>query len=564
MNKRTIILYLFSLSVFISYLSGYCQEKQQPPPPKIQVPDSLRKLDESKTTLPTINLQEIVITGRRRVEVLDSRKLTISPENTFFRAPSPPLEGRLFRKPEPLEAGKQEKITEIPVTGTGNEAYLNVGKYLYMSAGLRYKKAFEKDVLYVQSDYKGSNGHIDNAGFQDTKLLVSGRRELSEGLIGHVEGQFSNKDYKFYGSEMPEQKRTRLLFSGTGGIEYKKLNKLDFTADIGARVGNLKDFGEISESGFSFDSDVTGYLGKHVIKGGLSFQRDNLTRNDETDNLQFLNGHLTMSFLLLKDFLFRFGGNFYAYQNTDGTDASKFYPDVGFNLNLKRAGELFFNFSPRVLSTSLSREIKRNRFLIYNSPLAFKNEKVLIQGGWRKKASTDLSIEFSGNYRKIENYGIYLPGLRDSQEVTGLWRKEYGTEVELKEMQFSLFYNPFSSLLIWFNSSYRIVDFTENSSITGKVPYIPTFENDILLIYSPGAGFELKFDGIFANQRYYDTRAIATLNQYFLWNFIVGKKINKNLEINATFYNIFNHRYSYWNGYVEPDFITSGGFKYYW
>jgi len=563
-RKKLIKFTLVFVGVSLFYFHGYCQEKKEPPPPQTQVPDSLRRTADPRQTLPTINLQDIVITGRRRIEVLESSKLSINPENVFFKAPDLPLEGRILGKPEPLKTSKREEVTDVPVSGKGNEAYIDFGRYMNLNAGVKYKRFFERDVLYLQTDYSGSGGHVDNADFQNTRLFLSGRREISEGFKAHLDGNFTNLDYKFFGSNVPNQKRTRLLFNGVGGIEYKKLNKFDFFLDVGGKVGNLKDYGEISESGLSIASNIKGYLGKHILRGNLQFMRDNLTRDDNTDNLQYFTGGANLSVLLVQDFLFRFGGAFYNYKNTDGTDGSRFYPDVGFNINLHRGGELFFGYNPRIMPVTFSRQLENNKYIVYDTPLGYEDEKVLINGGWRKKASNDLTLEIGGTYRKIENFGIYQTGVNSSFGMYGLWEKQYGAEIESKELKISLFYSPISSLLVWFNSIYRAIDFTENSTITGKVPYIPTFQNDILMIYSPAEGWELKFDGIFANQRYVEPKSEATLNQFFIWNFIVGKKINKNLEINASFYNIFNHKFSFWNGYPEPDFITSGGLKYYW
>ncbi|RKY83346.1 hypothetical protein DRQ09_10190, partial [candidate division KSB1 bacterium] len=113
-------------------MQSFCQEKKEPPPPKTVVADSIKAKTSAirETPLPTINLKEIVITGRSKVEVLESSKISINPENKFFKVSFSPLEGRIFRKPEPLKYGKKEKIVEVPISGKGNEAYFSFGRYV--------------------------------------------------------------------------------------------------------------------------------------------------------------------------------------------------------------------------------------------------------------------------------------------------------------------------------------------------------------------------------------------------------------------------------------------------
>ncbi len=84
------------------------------------------------------------------------------------------------------------------------------------------------------------------------------------------------------------------------------------------------------------------------------------------------------------------------------------------------------------------------------------------------------------------------------------------------------------------------------------------------MIFYPGRGWEIRFDGTFMGKRYFDLNNMAELKQFFIGNFCINKKINKNLEFSVSFYNIFNQKYYYWDGYLEPDLISAGGIKYYW
>ncbi|MFC1527687.1 hypothetical protein ACFL5D_02975 [Candidatus Neomarinimicrobiota bacterium] len=615
------------LIVIIISSTGFSQKKKPtraitvPQDTTLTVQEKPKQVQVTDPELPTIELREHTIVGERIItNVPDSEKTTIKTNIPIITA-NPTGEGKGNRLVSGAGGIKMNQSIFYPTTNISNQFYSSYGRYNDINAGIKLRKQYIDDELFVDMDYRWNSGHVENSDYHFFRNTLTNIHRFNRYVQNKTQFTLTDNTYNLYGAlANPQEGRSRvnLDFSSTTGITGWELS--NFRWDAGVRYMDPDD-SQLFNWGLWTDLNVSKTIGTSFLTGKIQIisdrieiplnpnqldslhawveqnagqvpikyldkVRDDITNNSLLSNSFFGKVRSTIEHVFTRNLKIKGGFNIsYHYSNNkhgfifsgDENDLvahedelTTIYPIFGMEFNLGPIGSIFGTFEPELENVSLIQILNTNPYVNMSTPLSYRDVESNIKLGWKRSGTYDLSFETFYNYKDINNYGIFIP--QDwNTEVNNLghWDIIYGNDIVLHEIRALLNWRINDYISLWSSTGYKNYNITQSNN-ADQIPYFPKFDFDFTLRALPGYDIELMLNGQFISEQLTSQfKAPANSNNeiiepYFIGNLSISKKIGNHIEIYGQLNNLLNVDYEIWKGYNAPQFNGWGGIKVFW
>lgn len=581
------------------------------------------KPDQGNVTdpgLPTIELKEHTIVGERIItDVPESKKTTIKTNIPIITA-NPTGEGKGNRLISGAGGIKMDQSIFYPTTNISNEFYTSYGRYDDINAGLKLRKQYIDDELFVDMDYRWNGGHVTNSDFHFFRNTLTNVHRFNRYVQNKTQFTLTDNTYRFYGAtanHQNSQSRINLDFSSTTGITGWEFANLRW--DAGVRYMD-PDNSQLFNWGLWTDLNISKTVGTSFFTNNIKIAydrieipinpdqldslhawveqntgqvpilylekiRDDISNNSLLSNSLFGNVRSTIEHVFARNLKVKGGLNIsYHYSNNEHglifggdenslipheEDLTTIYPIFGMEFNLGPIGSIFGIFEPELKNISLIQILNTNPYINLSAPLSYNDVESNLKIGWKRSGTYDLSFETFYNYKAINNFGIIVPQDWDTDDKNiGHWDIMYENDIVLHEIRALLNWRINDYVSIWSSTGYKDYDILEKNN-ADQIPYFPKLDFDFTIRALPGYGIELMINGQFIDEQLISQFKSSDNNDeiieaYFIGNLSVSKKFGNHVEIYAQLNNLLNVEYEIWKGYSAPQFNGWGGIKVFW
>ncbi|MEE9572477.1 MAG: hypothetical protein V3W20_05490 [Candidatus Neomarinimicrobiota bacterium] len=624
-NLQQILFNMLFVFMLINSI-GFAQKKKPsrtstvPQDTTITVQEKPEPAQATDPGLPTIELKEHTIIGERVITNVPVSKKTTDKTNVPIITANPTGEGKGNRLLSGAGGMKMDQTIFYPTTNISNEFYSSYGKYNDINAGLKLRKQFIDDELFIDMDYRWNNGHVENSEFNYFRNTLTNIHRFNRYLQNKTQFTLTNNTYKFYGALVnPQDERSRLNFdvSSTTGITGWEFGT--FRWDVGIRYMDPDDT-QLFNWGLWTDLNVSKTIGTSFLTGNVKLisdrieiplnpnqldslhawveqntgqipmiflekVRDDITNNSLLSNSSFGNVRSTIEHVFARNLKVKGGINIFYHKSSNEhgllfgnngiisvpheDELTTIYPILGMEVNLGPIGSLFGIFEPRLENISLVQILNTNPYVNMSAPLTYNDFVSNLKLGWKRSGTYDLSFETFYNYKEINNYGIFIPQNWSMEEDNiGHWDIVYANDIILHEIRAILNWRINDYISVWSSTGYKNYNIT-NSSYADQIPYFPKLDFNFAIRALPGFGIELMLNGQYISDQF-TSQFKATDNNddiiepYFISNFSVSKKIGTHIEIFGQLNNFLDVDDEIWKGYSAPGLGGWGGIKVFW
>ncbi|MEE8341157.1 MAG: hypothetical protein V3R52_03575 [Candidatus Neomarinimicrobiota bacterium] len=624
-NIRRILVNTLFAVVLLGTL-GFAQKKKPsrtttvPQDTSITIQEKPKPAQTTDPGLPTIELKEHTIIGERIITNIPASKKTTDKSNIPVITANPTGEGKGNRLISGAGGIKMDQYIFYPTTHVSNEFYSSYGSNVDVNASLKLRKQFIDDELFIDMDYRWNDGHVKNSDHNYFRNTLTNIHRFNRYLQNKTQFTLSGDKYKFYGALVdPQEQRARMnldVSSTTGitgwqlanirwdvGFRYMDPDKsqlfnwglwteLNTSKTIGSSflTGNIKlisDRIEIPLNPNQLDS-LHAWVEQNTDQVPMNFLqkvRDDITNNSLLSNSLYGNARTTIEHVFARNLKVKAGINIF-YHNSNNEHGLLFgdfeifiapnedelttiYPVFGIDFNLGPIGSIFGIFEPKLENISLVKTLNTNPYVNLSAPLSYSDIISDIKIGWKRSGTYDLSFEAFYNYREINNYGIFVPQFWGTEdESIGRWDVVYVNDVIFHEIRTSINWQIGDYVSLWSSVGYKNYNI-KNGNNADQITYFPKLDFNFALRVLPGYGIELMLNGQFVSDQFTAQFEAPENNdniieQYFISNFSVSKKIGTHFEIYGQLNNFLDTDYEIWKGYSLPGMNGWGGIKVFW
>ncbi len=619
---------LISNLIFFVLIHSYGLTQKKKPIRTIAIPqDSTiviqEKPKQTKPTdsgLPTIELNEHTIIGERIITNVPDSKKTTDKTNIPIITANPTGEGKSNRSVSGAGGVKMDQSIFYPTTNISNQFYLSYGRYNDVNAGLKLKKQFIDDELFVDMDYRWNNGHVKNSDYQYSRNTLTNIHRFNRHLQNKTQFTFAENTYRFYGAlANPNVKRSRINIdiSSTTGITGWELANIRW--DAGVRYMD-PDNSQLFNWGLWTDLNASKTIGSSFISGNIKLIsdrievplnsnqldslhtwlelnqgqvpikylekiRDDITNNSLLSNSYFGNARSTIEHVFARNLKVKAGINIFYYKSINehrlllgsnetltvpyNVELTTIYPILGMEFNLGPIGSIYGTFQPEIEAISLSQLLNTNPYINMSAPLSYRDIISNLKVGWKRSGTYDLSFETYYNYKDINNYGIFIPQDSSIEDYNfGHWDIIYNNDVIIHEIRAILNWRINEYFSAWSAAGYKNYDITK-SNHADQIPYFSNFNLDFAIRALVGSDVNIMLNGQFISEQFTSQfKALDgdddVLKPYFVGNLLVTKKVGKYVEIYGQINNILDTAYDTWKGYSAHRINGWAGVKIIW
>lgn len=570
--------------------------------------------------LPTIELKGHTIIGERIITNVPDSKKTTDKTNVPIITANPTGEGKGNRFISGAGGIKIDQNIFYPTTNISNKVYLSYGKYNDVNAGLKLRKQFIDDELFVDMDYRWNSGHVSNADYSYFRNTLTNVHRFNRYIQNKTQFNLTNNTYNFYGASVnPKEQRSRMnldISSTTGitgwelanirwdvGVRYMdpdnsqlfnwslwtdiNVSKTIGTSFLTGKIKVISDRIEIPLNPDQLDS-LHAWIAQNNNKVPINYLekiRDDISNNSLLSSSLFGNARTTIEHVFARNLKVKGGINiFYHKSNNEhgllfggngiGTtphedELTTIYPILGMEFNLGPIGSLFGIFEPKLENISLVQILNTNPYVNMSAPLSYSDIVTDLKLGWKRSGTYDLSFEAFYNYKDINNYGIFIPqDWSTEEENIGHWDLIYDNDIILHEIRAILNWRINDNISVWSSTGYKNYSIAE-SKTADQISYFPKLDFDFAIRVLPGYGIKLMLNGQFISEQFTSQFKVTDnkddiIEPYFIGNFSVSKRIGKHVEIYGQLNNFLNADYEIWKGYSALPLNGWGGIKVFW
>lgn len=618
-NLRYIVFLLIVISISISY-----GQKKKPTRTTAVPQDSTLIMQEKPEAteptdpgLPTIDLKEHTIVGEKIITDVPTAEKTTDKSNLPAITVNPTGEGKGNRWIKGAGGIKMDQSIFYPTTSISNEFYVSYGRFDDINAGIKLRKQYIDDELFLDMDYRYNGGHLENADYYNFRNTLTNIHRFNRFIQNKTQFNVTDNTYKFYGALVdPDEERSRINFdvsTTTGVTGWEKANirwdaglrymdpdetqlfnwGMWSTLNIGNTVGKsylttkIDVFADRIEVPLNPDQlgSLYNWLDNNRNAAPIKYLervRDDITNNSLLSDAFHGNFSSTIEHVFGRNLKVKAGINvtYHINNNEHGLvidedelppqdELTTIYPILGLEFNLGPMGSIFGNFEPDLKNVSLMNTLDQNPYVSMSAPLSYNDMTTNLKIGWKRSGTYDLSFETYYNYRYINNYGIIVPRSSGStDENFGRWDIVYNNDVAFHEARAMLNWGLNEQIALWSSLGYKFYEI-DKSEFADQIPYLPNFDLNFVLRALPGYGIEIMLNGQLVSEQFTlpwdaDTGDEDKLDAYFLTNLSISKKIGKRVEIYGQVNNILNSEYEIYKGYVAPEINGWGGIKIFW
>ena len=187
---------------------GFSQKKKPtrtttvPQDTTLTVQEKPKQVKATDPGLPTIELKEHTIVGERIItNVPDSEKTTIKTNIPIVTA-NPTGEGKGNRLISGAGGIKMDQSIFYPTTNISNEFYSSYGRYNDINVGIKVRKQYIDDELFVDMDYRWNSGHVENSDYHFFRNTLTNIHRFNRYVQNKTQFTLTDNKYKFYSSQL--------------------------------------------------------------------------------------------------------------------------------------------------------------------------------------------------------------------------------------------------------------------------------------------------------------------------------------------------------------------------
>lgn len=517
---------------------------------------------------PGVELPDFVITGRDVVSIQKSNKKepdfisTVSED--FFKPVYPADDLKIKDFSNPIK----KDLNLFDTTNFYNGLLeFGIGNNNLPRAKIAYGVPFQNGIFQAyfkgnnQTDYQADN--IENSSKNDFEgggnlsFFIDNDAAAFPGTQFNFHGDYGSSNFKFFGSQTPELKRS--INTGNAYFNLKNLLSSKFIID-----------GKISDQYTSMPNEsfsehllrLNGYAQVNFgsfnlgVAADLKNQSLNLKRTANASNLnknkdEFLGIKPVVGINISDLFKIKLGFN-YSASGSENYFAP--YASAGFKLNNNLS--FFGEFNPHAEFYSNGDFLRQNRYYNPpNSPNVFTRKKNFIKAVLKYEYEKYFEIDGGASYYAATDFPYFISAQQSGKfDITTVDVEDYELFINL------LFHlGPFGEF--YGSAKYNIMERDDNGN---AIPYYPKMRASLFYSYHLANNLTGKASLKFYSKRYTDAANTISLGSYFDLGLKFDYELIKQFHLTLEFANLTGNTNYIWAGYEELPLSVIGGFIFRW
>lgn len=543
---------------------------------------------ESQSTLPQIKLEDYTIIGLEKVVLPHKVRRTISKkmifewsQNNFITLKeSPSVSFKSTDKPG------MTFLYEFPHI----DALLEYGSFNTFGAKLNAKLKTGDIVPFIGIDFVNSNGHTDNADYTRAKINGGIEGQLWQNSVIQLTTQFRSDKQGLWSNLIPvdsswETKTTSWHWQASLDQELSRQFSMFARGyfqsfDFENRFNYTQDYLSVN-TGVAFNNNNTSIkvLGKLDHNNS---EREFENTNSNNASLFWKTDYSLYSSILRADqkidHISLSAGINAQHLEINNKSKSYLYPLAELSFNGQNTFFLNVRYQPGLAFQSMDQMLQEYPLADFGGyqPLKLKHK---IVGVLNIKASSNLTLQLSGNYGEFENYPIVYSSYIDSsfiinpsqiisslQYVYPYWEYRYINDAKILENTFRMTLLLPNKLLLegWLTYRWNEInglDERDSPASGNEIPYLPMFSSTMKFEWYFLQKHKLQISGKYVGKRYNDVANLINLKDYFLLGASVDFIIAKQFTLRFFGNNLLDQEYEIFHSYSAPGISGGAGIE---
>lgn len=426
------------------------------------------------------------------------------------------------------------------------------GNFITPSLEAGWGLNYEGYELFTNGGFEMSNGHVDNAGYQDfffraTSDFISPEKFfIFGGSKTRTELNFNHRGYKLYAADDPDERGLTNF-----ALDLKsdgKSGQVQFSTGAGFSTMQLS-----SGDNDAFDNSLHGFLNIHSLWRSyfVSANADIDFRSVRGDANNFAELSAAASYFS-DEFTIQGGTGFqYAAATNDNNRSG-----VIINGKMEYRMSKLFTIKSAVESgldkVTFDEMLKMNPFLHHSSVVDYPYKIFMIHGALLYHPTPKFAVSPGIHFGVTDRYPVFT-SIGDTAIA------EIGLSYE-KVNIFELFAESY--WLISDNDKFGVyakVNFSETDNGKNELAYVPNYEMELDYRRKWGESFVTSFGIEIVGDRQSDLVDGENLDAFFDLNFSAEYFFSRNLKIFFAANNLLNSDIYVWEGYKERDLFINFG-----
>lgn len=226
--------------------------------------------------LPTIELKEHTIVGERIITDIPEIEKTTDTKNIPAITANPTGEGKGNRWISGAGGIKMDQSIFYPTSNVSNQFYSSYGRYNDTNVGLKLRKKYIDDELFLDMDYRYNSGHVDSSDYLKFRNTLTNVHRFNRYIQNKTQFNLTNYTYKYYGATIdPDEERSRINFDVSTTTGITGWEKANIRWDAGARYMD-PDASQLFDWGLWTNLSIGKTIGTSFLTTTFSVQSDRI------------------------------------------------------------------------------------------------------------------------------------------------------------------------------------------------------------------------------------------------------------------------------------------------
>lgn len=505
---------------------------------------------------PSVELPDFVITGKYQNSVQTAKKLPpdfVSTITDDFLKPS--------YSPEEMDIKNIENPIEQDLKLLDSLNYLQgkidvgIGLYSIPVAALSYAYLFEDGIFeghfageYQREYIDQSSRYGINGGAKIQYLLWKNSGFLTNSRIT-LNGDYSTKSFKFFGSSIPDEKRS--LNSGFINLSLDNYSNENFNylfkfSDTSSTLSEEK----FSENIFNIQS-YTKFIISHFNLGiDLNYQNQTKTDSlgDGGESFFFIRPKLELGVADFAKVAFGF-----TYENSGNKNFTS--PYAALAMMLDKNISLFAEYHPEAEFISVGSLLNNNEYF---------NPQNYNRVFFEKSSAINISVKYEyERYFQIDGGVKYYSTSNNPYFFLSQINKKYelgSTEAKYFSGFINFIFHPGPFGVFYGSTEVLSLKDTANNF----VPFVPSVKINFAYGYDFNFGLSGEVNLDYRSNRFTDINNIIEIDDYINLKIKLSYLFEHNLFFTLTFENLLDSQNYRWANYIERPFDITAGIRYTW
>ncbi len=505
--------------------------------------------DTVKESMPTLEIPEITIVGKKAITLPFARKGELHEVNIYN---APPPDSSLFahRPLLPISSMQMpkygERLSPLHISVDGSLGSFSTGQ---LQAFVDYRS---QDLeLGGNGGYATTNGHTTNSSFSsgtidfNTRTILRTDNDLLKRFLVSGGLQFKHDTYGMFGitSSSVERRRDQVAFSGELASPSGEHNTIDLS--VAAKIWNVHDVGAGADSEASTVSPSISAVFATGVKNvqlttGIYYSSSSLDYSVSTQTPSVFNLSGGARWYIAGNWSLDLGVVYSAGSDVQGEGRTLFSPTAKATWKTEPDCELSFWWRPEQQLLTYDEFARRNPYLVREIMLRPQRMPVNVGSSFRMTAGL-YTLELIATYAQSSNKEAVVAN-------NGRLGVEF-VEADQTTLQFNGTLQPVKSTRLTVDCT---IQPAHEKGSTTQLPMVPlTRLNGRAELDLPMPATAWSAIDFWSNQNV-DRQGVRQLGNVLLFHAGVSTSILPRTLFSFEVKNLFNTSYEWWSGYIAP------------